>query len=548
MRVSRLLRKTLLGVAVLFFLLSTATGVFSAWNLYTSLIREYRSKGAAIARSIADSSVEILVHEDAASVQATVDQFLDIEGVSYVFVVDPRGEFICHTFVPKAPDELRELAVAGATNSEASGGAEEVVITRVGDLMDVSAPILGGLVGYVHVGMDRNAIIRQITDGIVRQSLIVLALFILSILLTYKLVQRVSKPLLDLTEYAGQLANREWSRTVDIHSDDEIGVLAKTMQSMAGDLAGVFERLEDDVRKATEELRGKNERLEKALERVNVMKSQLAEQEKLASLGTLTAGIAHEVKNPLNFVKNFSELSVDLIRELEEELDEAKENLTAEQVESIELVLKDLSDNLLRINRHGRRADDIVQSMLLHSHGQAGKREPADVNELLREYVALAFHSARALHPGFNFEIKEDYDSGLGPAELVVQDIARASLNILLNACYALHKKAGEAENDYEPVLSVQTKAVKYAPPDEPASLVDAVEIRIRDNGSGIPPEVRQKMFDPFFTTKPPGEGTGLGLSLTHDTVVVEHHGRIEVETEAGVFTEFILTLPMKSA
>ena len=550
MRVSRLLRKTLIGMALVVALVATGTGLFTTWSLYTNLIREYRSKGAAIAQSIADSSVEILVNEDAASVQATLDQFLAIDGVSYVFVVSPDGEFLSHTFAPKPPDEIRELALEEAAGHEGEARIEEEVTTaRVGDVIDVSAPILGGLVGHVHVGMDRGAIIARIRGAVIQHSLIVLSVFFLSVLVAYKFVQRVSKPLLDLTDYADALARREWSRTVDIQSDDEIGALAKTMQSMAQDLGDVFEQLEDRVREATNELRGKNQALERSLARVNEMRHQLAEQEKLASLGTLTAGIAHEIKNPLNFVKNFSELSIELMQELREELADVKQNLSEEKVEDLNAVIKDLGDNLRLIGKHSRRADDIVRSMLLHSRERAEQKEKVDVNELMREYVALAFHSMRALRPGFNFEIEEDYGEGVGQAELVMQDIARAFLNLLNNACYALHEKSLTAGPDYRPKLTVRTRPVKFASggsPDQTAELVDGFETVVRDNGSGIPAEVRQKIFDPFFTTKPAGQGTGLGLSLAHETLVVHHHGQVEVATEPGEFTEFKVTLPLR--
>jgi PAS domain S-box-containing protein len=291
--------------------------------------------------------------------------------------------------------------------------------------------------------------------------------------------------------------------------------------------------LERQVEARTRELQAKNAELGKTLQRLQDMQDQVIMQEKLASLGALTAGIAHEIRNPLNFVNNFAELSAELTQELREDIAKQKDRLDSEILEDIEAILYDLEQNVYKINEHGRRADRIVHGMLLHSRGNPGQREPSDVNTLLAEYVNLAYHGMRAQDASFNVTIETDYDPSIGLVDVVPQDIGRVFLNVINNACYAAHAKRKDMGEGFSPTLSVHT-----------TNRGDRVEIRIRDNGTGIPPEVREKIFQPFFTTKPTGAGTGLGLSISYDIVVQEHKGEIHVETEAGQYTELIITLP----
>ena len=259
---------------------------------------------------------------------------------------------------------------------------------------------------------------------------------------------------------------------------------------------------------------------------------QLLVQEKLASLGALTAGIAHEIKNPLNFVNNFAELSVELMEELQEEVDKLKAGGEAD-IGNMEDLLTDLTGNAKKINEHGKRADGIVKSMLLHSRGQAGERQPTDINAMLEENVNLSYHGMRATDTSFNVRIERDFDKEIGKVDAIAQDLSRVFLNILNNACYATHDRMKKGVAGYKPELRVKT-----------ANLGDMVEVRIRDNGMGIPPQVLEKIFNPFFTTKPTGQGTGLGLSISHDIVVQAHGGQLEVDTVAGEYTEFIVRVP----
>ncbi|MBD1886183.1 ATP-binding protein [Microcoleus vaginatus] len=286
-----------------------------------------------------------------------------------------------------------------------------------------------------------------------------------------------------------------------------------------------------------EQLQHEIEERQRIEENLRAMQNQIVVQEKLASLGSLTAGIAHEIRNPLNFVNNFSEVSAELTDELFEELGNQGERLEPETKEYIAELLTDLKANLKKINQHGQRADKIVGNMLLHSRGQSGHWEATDINSLLAEYINLAYHGMRAKEAGFNITIETDYDNDIGEVNVVPQDIGRVFLNIISNACYAAYKKKQEMGAEFSPVLDVRTR-----------NLGSAIEIRIRDNGSGIKPEVLDKIFNPFFTTKPPAEGTGLGLSISQDVIVQQHRGELKVETEVGNYTEFIIILPQKSS
>ncbi|MGB7018060.1 MAG: GAF domain-containing protein [Xanthobacteraceae bacterium] len=276
--------------------------------------------------------------------------------------------------------------------------------------------------------------------------------------------------------------------------------------------------------------------LAKSLEDLRTAQDRLVQTEKLASLGQLTAGIAHEIKNPLNFVNNFSGLSVELLDELREAVegglfDDKRRSEIADLTDT-------LRGNLEKIAQHGKRADSIVKNMLLHSREGSGEHRPVDVNALVEESLNLAYHGARAEREGFQITLQRSFDPAAGEADVYPQEVTRVLLNLISNGFYAVHKRKAQAGSEgFEPTLSAATK-----------SLGDRVEIRIRDNGTGIPPAVREKMFNPFFTTKPAGEGTGLGLSISHDIIVKQHSGTVAVDTEPGLFTEFIIVLPRRTA
>ena len=254
----------------------------------------------------------------------------------------------------------------------------------------------------------------------------------------------------------------------------------------------------------------------------------------MASLGQLTAGIAHEIKNPLNFVNNFAILSVELLNELKETIAKALASLDDDQRADVEGVVGMLTSNLEKITEHGRRADGIVRSMLEHSRGASGERRTVDLNALADEALNLAYHAARAQDQSFTIMLERDFWDGIAPIEVNPQDMTRVFLNLFSNGFYAANRRAHSgAEPGFDPTLKVTTRDIG-----------EALQVRVRDNGTGIPAEIRDKLFQPFFTTKPTGEGTGLGLSITYDIVTQQHGGTITVDSEVDEFTEFVVTLP----
>ena len=304
---------------------------------------------------------------------------------------------------------------------------------------------------------------------------------------------------------------------------DEIGAMARTLARFRDTLREQIRR-ERELRAAHDELRA--------------AQASLIHAEKMASLGQLTAGIAHEIKNPLNFVNNFASLSVELLDELKETAQSALGALSPDKRVEVDEIVGMLTGNLEKIAEHGRRADGIVTSMLAHSRGSSGERRSADINALLEEALNLAFHGARAQDQSFNTTLERDLDRAMAPIELVPQDITRVLLNLFGNGFYAADKRRREGEDAaYRPVLKVATR-----------DCGNEVEIRVKDNGAGIPPEFRDKLFQPFFTTKPTGEGTGLGLSISWDIVTQQHGGTIEVDSVPGEFTEFTIRLPRRTA
>jgi two-component system, NtrC family, sensor kinase len=287
-------------------------------------------------------------------------------------------------------------------------------------------------------------------------------------------------------------------------------------------------------KRSEEEIRAARDAAERALRELKTAQASLIQAEKMASLGQLTAGIAHEIKNPLNFVNNFASLSNELLDELRELAEPALATLDRGKREEADETIDMLFGNLDKIVEHGRRADNIVKSMLAHSRGSSGDRQVVDLNALVEESLNLAYHGARAQDQTFNITLERDFDRTLKPIELVPQDMTRVFLNLFGNGFYAANKRAhANGDAAFRPVLRVATR-------DEGA----VVEVRVRDNGTGIPPDIRDKLFQPFFTTKPTGEGTGLGLSISYDIVTQQHGGTIAVESEVGAYTEFTVRLP----
>jgi signal transduction histidine kinase len=366
----------------------------------------------------------------------------------------------------------------------------------------------------LHTRLKRDAGI-----GILVLSLASLLVFFLS----SRLQRLISQPILHLVETAKHVSdNKDFSVRATKASRDESGLLIDTFNEM---LTQIQER--------DKELTQKNLDLEETLRKLQKAQQTLVTQEKMASLGALTAGLAHEIRNPLNFVTNFAGLSAEQAAELRSLISRARDKLGPDLDQDVSELLNDIQNNSSKIKEHGDRANRIITGMLLHSRGVPGQRQPTDLNKLLDEYVDLSYHGMRAKDTRFNITIERDFDPAVGVVQVVPQDMSRVFLNLINNACYAADEKKRSSGATFSPTVHVSTKSRDHA-----------VEVRVRDNGNGIPAEALHKVFEPFFTTKPTGEGTGLGLSISYEIVVGTHHGEIRVESDEGSFAEFIIVLP----
>ena len=282
------------------------------------------------------------------------------------------------------------------------------------------------------------------------------------------------------------------------------------------------------------------EQLEGLKQQVAYLQEQLNRQEKMASLGLLSAGIAHEIQNPLNFVINFSKMSVKLLEDLRGIVEDCAEKLGEDDAADIQDISTDLDENLQKIQEHGERAISIIRGILLQSRGKAGEKLPTDVGQLVHEYVWLSYHAMRANDKSFNITIREEIQEDMPKFMVIPQDLSRAVLNVMNNACYTVKERAGQEGGDYTPTITVKVAMTRGG--------ADEAEIRvdITDNGMGMTPEIKEKIFDNFFTTKPAGQGTGLGMSITHDVITKNHGGQLLVETEPKVGTTFTFIIPAK--
>jgi signal transduction histidine kinase len=450
------------------------------------------------------------------------------------YVVDAQGRLIAHpdiSLVLRKTDMTRLAQVQAArqvATSTAAAEIENATDIQGRRVLTAFAPVapLGWTV-FVELPVDEAY--QPLITSIQRTALVLFGALCLAALAGIFLARRMVVPIQALRAGAARIGGGDLSQRISIKSGDELEALADQFNDMAGRLQESYADLENKVDVRTRELG-------RSLKELRTAQDRLIQTEKLASLGQLTAGIAHEIKNPLNFVNNFSAISVELIDELREALAGAK--LDSKLQAQVGEIADMLQGNLNKVVQHGKRADSIVKNMLLHSRQGSGERRPVDINAVVEESLNLAYHGARAEKQGFNITLKRSFDPAAGEADLFPQEITRVLLNLISNGFYAATKRKAEANGgDYEPTLAATTK-----------NLGDSVEIRIRDNGTGIPPEVKEKMFTPFFTTKPVGEGTGLGLSLSYDIIVKQHAGSIEVDTQPGEFTEFRIVLPRGAA
>jgi len=380
--------------------------------------------------------------------------------------------------------------------------------------------------GNVLLAFTRDEI-NEIKKNIRATSLLVSSgIFLIGILIGLWLSRNISVPVVKLRNAARRVGEGDLTQAIETYSNDEVGELSKAFNQMVKNIL----KMREELKSSNENLSVTNQALNNTLNDLRATQAQLIQSEKMASLGELTAGIAHEIQNPLNFVNNFSEVNIELIDEMKHEL------ATGNEKQAISLA-DDIKENEQKILHHGKRADVIVKGMLQHSRTSTGKKEPADINTLIDAYMHLAYHGIRAKDKTSNVILQTDFDTSIGKIDVVTQDIGRVLLNLFNNAFYAVSEKQKDASNitgnSYEPKIYTSTRKIK-----------DKIEIHIKDNGNGIPRKILAKIFQPFFTTKPSGQGTGLGLSLSYD-IIKAHSGEIKVETKEGEGSEFIIQLPV---
>ena len=440
---------------------------------------------------------------------------------------------------------LRELGLGGE-NSFDLAASEFTIVAHHQELLDQNSQLSLTLVtevdSLVRTSQDRAAEATTASEQAITTARTLLlaisaasvvgALFIIWFFVGKSLVQRIAL----LSDWMRRMAGGDLEVTAPISGRDEVADMAATLEVFRRHALEV-QRL-NLVEQLASELQGKNEQLEGVLAELQKAQDQIVTREKLAALGELTAGVAHEIKNPLNFVKNFAEASEELIDELKELLEDIGDDISADNKDYVNEIAGDLTGNIERIRSHGERADRIVRDMLMMGR-DSGEWQMTDINGLLEQHAQLSFHSARALDSDFQLDIQQDLDPDVGSLKVIAQDLGRVFLNMVTNAGHATNDRhraeiaAGNA--GFQPTLWIRTTRSN-----------DHVEVRIRDNGTGMPPDVIEKIFNPFFTTKPTNQGTGLGLSISSD-IVRRHGGNIAVESEPGEFTEMCITLPVEA-
>ena len=440
---------------------------------------------------------------------------------------------------------LRELGL-GAENSFDLAASEFTIDEHQQELLDqnsqLSLTLVAEVDSLVRASQDRAAEATTASEQAITTARTLLlaisafsvvgALFIIWFFVGKSLVQRIAL----LSDWMRRMAGGDLEATAPISGRDEVADMAATLEVFRRHALEV-QRL-NLVEQLASELQGKNEQLEGVLAELQKAQDQIVTREKLAALGELTAGVAHEIKNPLNFVKNFAEASEELIDELKELLEDIGDDISDDNKDYVNEIASDLTGNIERIRSHGERADRIVRDMLMMGR-DSGEWQLTDINDLLEQHAQLSFHSARALDSDFQLDIQQDLDPDVGSLKVIAQDLGRVFLNMVTNAGHATNDRhraeIAAGNSSFQPTLWLSTTRSN-----------DHVEVRIRDNGTGMPPDVIEKIFNPFFTTKPTNQGTGLGLSISSD-IIRRHGGSIAVSSEPGEFTEMCITLPLEA-
>jgi len=482
---------------------------------------------------VIDSAVTQLISSQKKAAAAKAGLESDLKAVS---AVDPAFVATIELDV----DTMTELArKAGAAYSSDDSAAGDALLARAkSHVLNIDDGI-DKIVDQV----EQRALARR--DASTRQAELAVRLSIIGGLValaaalgfTALTVRSITVPLSRLERSMASIMQGELNVAMPPTFLREIAAMTRTL-GMLRDSLIERSRIERERQRAEAEVRAARDTAEAALSDLKTAQASLIHAEKMASLGELTAGIAHEIKNPLNFVNNFADLSIELLSELKEAAGPALTALDEHQRREVDDVIALLTGNLERIEEHGKRADNIVRSMLVHSRGGGGDRQSVEINALVEESLKLAYHGARAKDPNFNLTLERAYDKDIAPVELVPQDMTRVFLNLFGNGFYGAIKRRRETNDEaFIPALKVTTR-----------DFGTGVEVRVRDNGVGIAAEVMDKLFQPFFTTKPTGEGTGLGLSISYEIVTQQHGGTIKVASVVGEFAEFTVCLPRRLA
>jgi signal transduction histidine kinase len=480
---------------------------------------------------VIDAAVTQLARSERAAEAAKVGLDSDLKAIS---AVDPAFVAAIEREVDAMTSLARQAGVAYSSDDSAAGNA--LLEQAKSHVPDIDSEI-----DKIVDRVERQAVARR--DASTRQAELAVKLaivggigaLVLALGFTALTVRSITIPLKALERSIASITQGELEVAMPPTGVPEIAAMTRTL-GMLRDSLIERNQLERERQQAEAEIRVARDAAESALHDLKAAQANLIQAEKMASLGQLTAGIAHEIKNPLNFVNNFASLSIGLLDELKAAAAFAFGSLDERKRGQVDEVSELLTGNLERIVEHGKRADNIVKSMLAHSRAGGGDRQIVDLNALVEESLNLAYHGARAKDPNFNITLDRQYGADIAPVELVPQDMTRVFLNLFGNGFYAANERRRVVANGtFRPVLAVTTR-----------DLGKAVEVRVRDNGVGIPEEIKDRLFQPFFTTKPTGEGTGLGLSISYEIVTKQHGGTIEVASEVGAFTEFVVSLPRR--
>ena len=522
---------TVLAIVLLFTIFSL---VYFPSLQGRALHANYKSEVQNQAKTIALGASIALSEQNFKGLKTAMDFVKENEELRFVTLIQKDTIWNADSTSYKVEDNAMVTFPEANTYSSDLVSSDSLIITK--------APFRTSIMdGEIMLGVSTNSINSRQKKIRMTALLISGAIFLVGMLIGLWLSRNISHPVQALRKAAKRVGEGDLTSEVKSSSKDEIGELAIAFNNMVKDIKKLSDPTLVQEKEKQQLLATQNEALEKqveertaelrhSLENLQAAQAQLVQAEKMASLGELTAGIAHEIQNPLNFVNNFSEVNTELLAELEEELKNGNQ-------EEVKQLIQDLKDNETKIVHHGKRADTIVKNMLQHSRtSSTGVKEPTDINALADEYLRLAYNGLRAKNKSFNATLKTDYDETVGKINILSQDVGRVILNLLTNAFYVVNEKREMNIEGYEPTVSVSTKKMN-----------DIVEIRVNDNGNGIPQKVLDKIFQPFFTTKPTGQGTGLGLSLSYDIITKGHGGELKAETKEGEGTTFVIQLPYKS-